>query len=53
METLLNIALNVNSKKRSSKNAFLNKDLQTVIENLSLQEKLALLSTANKARLII
>jgi hypothetical protein len=50
METLLNIALNVNGN--SSDNVFLNDRLQTIIDNLSFQEKISLLEQANKARLV-
>jgi hypothetical protein len=51
MEILYDITKNVNDK-HSSKDVFLNKDLHTIIENLSLQDQLSLLSTANKDRLV-
>jgi hypothetical protein len=51
MKILYDIALNVNDKIRS-KNAFLNEGLQAIIENLSDHEKLSLVETANKDRLV-
>jgi hypothetical protein len=51
METLYDIALNVNDNDRS-KNAFLNESIQEIIENLSDQAKLSLFATANKDRLV-
>jgi hypothetical protein len=53
METLYDIALNVNDKHSSnSKNAFLHEGLQAIIDNLSDHEKLSLVATANKDRLV-
>jgi hypothetical protein len=51
MKILYDIALNVNDKVRS-KNAFLNESIHEIIENLSEHEKLSLVETANKDRLV-
>jgi site-specific recombinase XerD len=51
IKILYDIALNVNKKDRS-KNVFLNESIQEIIENLSVQEGLSLIATANQYRLI-
>jgi site-specific recombinase XerD len=49
METLFDITRIVNSA-HSSKNPFLNEKIQTIIENLSDQQKLGIIETANRNR---
>jgi site-specific recombinase XerD len=51
MNNLLDITRTVNSDL-SSKNPFLNEKIQTIIENLSDQQKLGIIETANRNRVV-